>query len=272
MVGWTLVVVTGADVADAIFKLPLTNIPNTLSSLRERYDQLVLRSETLPYEFNMRTPPEMDLSLVIQYLPKDFFKSASGSHDTTDAVPEDASVTPVIYHKTALMLALAGWQEHVHPRLGQQMGSVSCQACYRILGLWLFKSKELNNDGEVVKEAAMNCLDVVKEHRDYCPWRDPSSQNGSRVATPDNPLLAGWEVVLRTLRNYYYLRHGGHAELDRARTGTTLADDNDDDDNDKSVREARDKERWARLRRVKSLFDPKKKIARTASQKTAREV
>ena len=41
-----------------------------------------------------------------------------------------------------------------------------------------------------------------------------------------------------------------------------------DDEEDPAAREAKDKERWARLRRVKSLFDTKnsKKLRRTLSR------
>ena len=44
--------------------------------------------------------------------------------------------------------------------------------------------------------------------------------------------------------------------------------DGADDEEDPAAREAKDKERWARLRRVKSLFDTKnsKKLRRTLSR------
>jgi len=137
---------------------------------------------------------------------------------------------------------------------------VSCQACFRVLGLWLFKSKEVNEAEEEVVGAAVSCLDVTKEHREYCPWRNPASQSGSTASTS----LAGWEVVLRVLKNDYYLRTNGERAASKVsrqatpqREGTPVIDDEIDDADAESIREENDKKRWARLRRVKSLFNTK---------------
>ena len=235
---------------DAIFKLPLNHAQTTIQGIRERYEELKTRSENLPYLHDLRTPPELDLDLVVKYLPENFFKTPNQNAST--AGPE--------VNKVALTLSLCGWQSHTHPRLGPQPGSISCHACFRVLGLWLFKSKEVNSQGERVISAAMNCLDVVKEHREYCPWRNAISQNGSKAASPGKVLLAGWETVLRVLRNDHFLKNGGDvAELEKGRpvtSGDVGAGGGGEED--KKAEEARDKERWARLRRVKSLFDTKR--------------
>jgi hypothetical protein len=181
---------------------------------------------------------------------------------------------PAEINKVAFQMALFGWEGHTHDRLGAQLGSVSCQACFRVLGLWLFRSKKVNGAGEQVEGAVVDCLNVVSEHRDYCPWRNPRSQNGSVKSSTS--LIAGWEIVLRVLKNDYYLIHNADRPAEKSRP---MSSDNSElgvlgaeieDDDARSISEEKDKERWARLRRVKSLFDTKagKKLHRTDMKKS----
>ena len=207
----------------------------------------------------MRTPPDFDLDLILSYLPNNFFVSP----DTSEDVP------PAKVNKVAFTMALFGWQGYKHERLGVQSGSVSCQACFRVLGLWIFKSKEINEAGEEVANPVVNCLDIVKEHRDYCPWRNAASQNGQKATeSPECTTLAGWEIVLRVLKNDHYLRHGNEMQAARASmpvASKPVASDDavseihstPEEDEDAKSRDEKDKQRWARLRRVKSLFDTK---------------
>jgi len=239
--------------------LPLNQTPATIETLRERYDELCSRSQNLPYLFNLLPPLELDLDRGLSYLPSDFFSAAS----------EDAPAADI--NKVAFMMALFGWQGHKHPRLGDQPQSVSCQACFRVLGLWIFKSKEVNEAGEEVSSPVVNCLDVVKEHREYCPWRNAASQNGQKATEKSgNHALAGWEIVLRVLKNEHYLRHGKETQISKTSKPATSDAASEvesilDDNEDTKSRDEKDKQRWARLRRVKSLFDTKsgKKVKRT---------
>ncbi|PVH84178.1 zf-C3HC-domain-containing protein [Cadophora sp. DSE1049] len=246
---------------DSIFKLPLNHPPTTIESLRKRYYELLERSQTLPYPFNMRTPEGFDLELVLSYLPPGFFSSpASG---------EQSINPPADVNKVAFMMALFGWQGHKHERLGIQLGSVSCHACFRVLGLWIFRSKEVNDAGEEVAGAVVDRLDVVKQHRDYCPWQNPTSQNGKNPTKTSTSSMAGWEIVLRILKNDHHLRTAKNPQGGKALSPGTINEvvqvDVDDDDA-KSIRDEKDKERWARLRRVKSLFETKNKRRSTASK------
>lgn len=214
--------------------------------------------------FNLRTPPGFDLDVVIGHLPPNFF--ASDTLENREA--------PV--NKVALLMALFGWQGHTHDRLGPQLGSVSCQACFRVLGLWIFKSKQVNEAGEEVVGAAMSCLDLVKEHRDYCPWQNAMSQNGKGPVKMSTTGMAGWEIILRILQNDHLLRSRRESPVGKTRPITPEnageidsgigADVGDDDA--MSIRDEEDKKRWARLRRVKSLFETKagKKLQREKSK------
>jgi len=246
---------------DSIFKLPLNHPGTTIHQLHDRYDELCARKETLPYMMNVRKPPGFDLDLILSYLPSDFFASTSAQHIGNPVQQE--------VNRVAFVMALFGWQGHKHEKLGEQLGSVSCQACFRVLGLWLFKSKEVNEAGEEITGAAMSKLDIVKEHRDYCPWQNAASQNGLRAsAISSASALAGWEIIIRILKNDHHLRLSGERlgsresrqpSVDNASEFASTFGTEVDDEAAKSIRDEKDKTMLRRLRRVKSLFETKGK-------------
>ncbi|CAD6449323.1 f2dc6154-6610-4cfe-979e-992d250a1979 [Sclerotinia trifoliorum] len=249
---------------DVIFKLPLNKPAVTIQTLRERYDELQQRAEHLPYLSNMTPPEGLDIDRVITYLPRDFLKSS----------PEAQTNTQSEINKVALMMSLCGWQGHKHDRLGHQLESVSCQTCYRILGLWMFKSKSISATGKETEPAIVSGLDPIAQHREYCPWRNPVSQNGlAATQSSKSRELAGWEVVLRVLKSEHGLRAGREKNEKGSRRsyiaptmneasgedGNDLAHDFADDEDAKSIRDAKDKDLMARLRRVKTFIALKKR-------------
>ncbi|KAK6846406.1 hypothetical protein PG987_001594 [Apiospora arundinis] len=280
---------------DTLLRLSLTSPQTALPSLRQRYDELCMRPAFLPYDFNLRLPDAMQLQTIKSQLPPRFF---------TDPPPPPTNPPAAKPNDVALALALAGWQGLSNARIGQVPNSASCTTCLRRLGLWMFKSREINQDtNEVIIPAPMDHLDPVREHRFFCPWRNPVSQRnpGSNTTEADDKMA--WEILLQTLRNAAYLRsQGSHKKsttpahgrskssivpttptpntaspLSRRRPGTAggeedtsdehllmLSPDLVGDDEDGAERAAEDKQRWARLRRVKSLFETKagKKLRR----------
>lgn len=256
-----------------IFKLPLNNATTAIQGLKQRYMELCARASNLPPVANLRLPSDLDLELVISYLPPTFFSSPPPKN------PDEADADTTSYvNRAALTMALFGWQEYNHDRLGSQLGSVSCHSCFRVLGLWLFKTKEGNTVTEELNGPVINCLDVVKEHRQYCPWSNSISQNGTSSAkSATTPALAGWETLIRVLKNDHHLRQSAtirttihpvtrQGTADNVESELSVGVDLDDDEA-RSIREEKDKERWARLRRVKSLFDSKgnKRLQRQAA-------
>ncbi|RDW85775.1 hypothetical protein BP5796_04100 [Coleophoma crateriformis] len=240
---------------DKIFRLPLSHPQVALDQLYQRYTELEKRKDTLPYSYNLRIPPDFNLDNILSFLPVDFFTSSQ------EQIPEQQS-RPV--NRVALTMALFGWQGHTHERLGPQFGSVSCGACFRVLGLWLFKSKGVNEAGEEIEGPVVPGLHVVSEHRAYCPWRNAESQNGTKaLAGESNPAVPGWEVLILVIRNHHRLTTGGAISPPSKRTYSPEESEGvaveEDDETARSIRDQKDKERWTRMRRVKSLFEPKAK-------------
>lgn len=153
----------------------------------------------------------------------------------------------------------------------------------------MFKSKQVDPEThDVLVPAAMDHLDPLREHRFFCPWRNGAVQRnpGAKHPSPkDEEPKAGWEVLVTVLKNDAFLRskmddRPGHGRSQssvvpgqRGLSGTparpttaggadvtpSLGVDGEEEEEveDEAVRAAKDKERWARLRRVKGLFNTK---------------
>ncbi|KAG6318421.1 hypothetical protein E4U22_005420 [Claviceps purpurea] len=288
---------------DSLLRLSFSNTQATLASLRQRYDELSSRSSSLPYEINLRLPDDVNLDDVLSQLPPDFFTTPPPTTDQSVSV--DSAHRPP--NRVALALALMGWQGLTDSRIGAVSNSASCHTCFRRLGLWMFKSKEVDPQGNVVVPAPMDHLDPVREHRLFCPWKDARAQSRSALTSDKQPptLSTAWKTLIQTIKNESDLRSvysGGQSrrvgQLRNEEAGSpsssrgisaspaslapstpsprksmpficvssppeTLTGEEAD-----KARDAKDKERWARLRKVKSLFDTKgsKKFKREVSR------
>ncbi|KAK6956660.1 hypothetical protein Daesc_001939 [Daldinia eschscholtzii] len=262
---------------DTLLRLSLTSPSTALVSLRQRYDELCARQFFLPYLFNLRLPAGLDLQAIKSQLTPSFF---------TD--PPPPSTNPSVPNDVALALALTGWQGLTNPRVGAVPNSATCATCLRRLGLWMFKSKEVDEEtNQILVPAPMDYLDPIREHRFFCPWRNAAVQHNPGSKKVDNK--TAWEVLLQTIKNNSYLRaqaeksnQRGFFHRSSASVPTTPAKGgqtadgrspmlgSEDEEEDMSARDAKDKERWARLRKVKNLFDTKngKKLRRSLSRPT----
>ncbi|GKT57757.1 C3HC zinc finger domain-containing protein [Colletotrichum tofieldiae] len=268
---------------DSLLRLSLTNAKISMEALRHRYDELCGRKPFLPYEFNLRLPEGLNIDNVLTQLPGDFFTNPPPAKDSPD---------PKQPNRVALALALTGWQGLTNPRIGAVPNSASCHTCLRRLGLWMFKSKEVSADGEILVPAPMDHLDPVREHRFFCPWKNPITQRLGSAKPGSGSDMAAWKCLAQVLKNDAYLRgalddrpknrwhnRGASVPSTPVRRGVappltpggydspSAATEPGGDEDEKS-RDARDKERWARLRRVKSLFESKnaKKLRRQLSR------
>ncbi|KAK3998292.1 putative mRNA export factor rsm1 [Cladorrhinum sp. PSN332] len=265
---------------DSLLRLPLPNPKLALATLRARYDELCSRSAAfLPYEFNLRLPEGLDLDEIISHLPSTFFSS-----NPTPSYPNSDKIS-----RPALALALLGWQGLTNPRLSNAPipNSASCHTCLRRLGLWMFKSKEVDTEtNQVLVPAPMGHLDPVVEHRFFCPWKNGNVQRnpGSKDEKEAKP---AWEVLKEVLRNESFIRskveHSNHGRSKSAAaaagvaktperrrpitsgTGTggpgtpasVAGTEGGEVEGEEETRKKKDQDMMSRLRRVKSLFNTK---------------
>ena len=160
----------------------------------------------------------------------------------------------------AMLLALFGWKAEE----GHIKGLVTCKACFRRLGLWLFKA---SSDAA---PASMERLDVIGEHRDYCPWINPLAQNGAASRRTSLDGLAGWQVLVRAVEaSAMHKKHvfeevtpatpmkPGEFGDDAASVVDTMKSVSTPKD-DRKERDEKDRERWAKLKRLKQVFHVKR--------------
>ena len=86
------------------------------------------------------------------------------------------------YDHRLLQCGVTGWS-------GSQLGTrglLTCTTCHRRVGLWLFT--ETTGDNELRWEEEQ--LDLVREHKRYCPWVNKETQTGG---------MPGWEVMMSML-------------------------------------------------------------------------
>lgn len=152
----------------------------------------------------------------------------------------------------------------------------------------MFKSKQVDPEtNAVLVPAAMDHLDPLREHRFFCPWKNGNVQRnpGAKPPAKGEEVKAGWEILVTVLKNDAFLRSKmeeparGHGRSKSTFvTGQTLApetpgrpttagggevtpprgvDIGEEELEDEATRAVKDKERWARLRKVKSLFNTK---------------
>lgn len=238
---------------DTIQRLPLVHQKIALDGLRMRYESLLAMAPELPPQVS--TPDSLDVLSIIQqasYLlsaPSETTSTASNS--STDHI-----------NKSGLLLALFGWQaedNHIS-------GLATCTACFRRLGLWLFKSPD----------SSMDRLDVIGEHREYCPWVNPLSQNGgSRRSSLDG--LAGWEVLLRAVKARSSREPPVSKNVDDLLGSRDSLEDGGEDaasfvetvvGEDEKTRDETDRQRWAKLKRLKQVFHVKKRPGTSGSSVT----
>ncbi|EGC49279.1 conserved hypothetical protein [Histoplasma capsulatum var. duboisii H88] len=254
---------------DTIQRLPLTNPETAVNSLHTRYLNLASLESKLPPIDNIQPPSELDLDETLRILPPTFLSDTlecvTGQH--TDKLPEqpidhDASRTNIScqngdgkVNKTAFALAIFGWD--ATPDIGA--GLATCGACFRRLGLWMYKPKE---DGSISVYAK---LDVVGEHLDYCPWVNPETQSGGRkpvLHSFDGKRQSGWEILAQAIKTVHRRRTrcdipSTPAEAAEAANQESLANPAEDKLDDDEKRKLRDREWWIKLRRVRQSLQVK---------------
>ncbi|KAJ5346653.1 hypothetical protein N7541_009135 [Penicillium brevicompactum] len=246
--------------------LPLTNYENALSGLHTRYTNISKMGDKLPANDIIETPEGLDINSIINELPQEWFKADDVSSSNEEPVANgDIQGSSHSTHstqsklqsanRTALALALLGWDA----TSDGAAGLVGCSACFRRLGLWMYKPKD---NGDVTVYTSLN---VADEHMDYCPWIDKSAQSGTgRANEKISELRAGWQLVAEAVKVKHRrtLRTMASTDTLNAETATPSAAA-EEEDNPEAKKKA-EREWWAKIRRVRQVLttkSPKRKSA-----------
>lgn len=258
-----------------IHRLPLANPDVAISGLQKRYLNLVKMEDKLPVEEAIQTPESLDLDEVINVLPTGFvepdkpnemtepekqpettqpetikpeIKEEGENQESSPQAQEEIS-QKITINKAALALALFGWDTVS----GGTAGLAACGACFRRLGLWMYKPKA---DGAEID----NPLEVASEHMEYCPWVSGQAQSGTGKPT-DKPetLRSGWQVSAQALKVKHRRQIRSTASMDTLRAGSETPSMMDgsvvDSEVDEEAKKATDREWWSKIRRMRQVLN-----------------
>ena len=165
----------------------------------------------------------------------------------------------------ALEVALHGW------RGSTESGSnlLHCDACFQRIGLWMYQtgyrpSQTYSDDEDTESETTIY---LVEMHREHCPWRNPATQKASGS-------LSGFNAsqVLQRVVSTYSRDQRRRSDLQ----STTQSNEIDPPESTESTAAInspllskeevarQDKERESRLRKLKNLFNIKRRSTKSA--------
>ncbi|KAI9886091.1 MAG: Protein fmp52, mitochondrial [Watsoniomyces obsoletus] len=263
--------------ADDVYQIYYTRERPTLTQLKERYESLRAMSAKLPARIKHPLKPSQHLHYLMEMLPlivdghRDWPQMSEERQNEWKEHPPEMD---------ALILAIFGWEgDNSHPK-----GLISCNACFRRVGLWLYQGKDERSprspsdptrSTSMSDDDAVSELDVITEHREYCPWISTITQTESRMK-PES----GWESLVRQLLSWYDQRRSNTDERPRraaeggeereqqerqsqrnvpleGESGTGILSVEPRRQEDTAARDAKDKERFARVKELKKAFDVK---------------
>lgn len=235
--------------------LPLTNCDTALSGLHTRYTNILEMGDKLPADDIIQTPEGLDLDVLIKGLPDEWFKetekaavSMNGEIRPTDIDNQDSTETSKAVNRAALALALLGWDT----ASDGAAGLVGCGACFRRLGLWMYKPKD---NGDVTVYTSLN---VADEHMEYCPWIDKVAQSGTgRPNERLEELRAGWQIVAEAVKVKHRRRVRTMASTDTLRTDLCTPTETAGQEENADAKKKADREWWAKIRRVRQVLTAK---------------
>ncbi|KAL2857966.1 C3HC zinc finger-like-domain-containing protein [Aspergillus pseudoustus] len=243
---------------DTIHRLQLTNPDTAISVFRTRYSRLLKIAEQLPDPASLQTPEGFDAQYIMCILPDTPLRAEpaetqrTGSENGQEGEPLPTVQSHPI-NEVAFVLAFFGWNT-----IDGSPGLAACSACFRRLGLWIYKSKD---KGET---SSHDSLDVANEHMEYCPWINGNAQSGTgKPSEKKDTLQSGWEALVQAVKVKHIRQTRSSTPIgSRAGSeapsmdGSLFGEDNDD------VKKAKDREWWAKIRRMRQVLNvnsPKRK-------------
>ncbi|CEL05272.1 hypothetical protein ASPCAL06390 [Aspergillus calidoustus] len=237
-----------------IHRLQLTNPDTAISGLRARYTRLLKMADQLPDPGLLQAPESFDAGSLMATLPDPRLQpEATETQRTSSENSSESESQPTVqagpFNETAFVLAFFGWDT-----VGGTPGLISCGACFRRLGLWIYKPKE----GEEV--SSNDLLDVATEHMEYCPWINAKTQSGTgKSSEKTGALQSGWEALaqavkvkhLRQTRSSTPMGSRAGSEAPSMDDGPVFNEVNDD------IKKAKDREWWSKIRRMRQVLNVK---------------
>ncbi|KAL4955306.1 mRNA capping enzyme-domain-containing protein [Aspergillus filifer] len=210
--GWICTDVARVTCVSACGGSVIVKIPDELDEL-DGYDgdkiqerkEVLKMADQLPNLDSLKTPEGFDAQDIISILPVGSLQGPEDVRETTEtqhpdkennqdhaSQPQDQSGPTT--NEAALTLAFLGWDS-----VAGSTNLVGCSACFRRLGLWMYKPKD-KDDG-----LDADPLDAANEHIEYCPWINGRAQSGTgKSYGMTETLHSGWELLAQAAKLKHY--------------------------------------------------------------------
>ncbi|OAP62079.1 hypothetical protein AYL99_04282 [Fonsecaea erecta] len=211
----------------------LLNTASALSSLRARYVSLASHLDEIP-----QVEP---LPLASVENPHELEQFRLGGQERP--------------HFDTLRLAVCGWERKCDD-------VIECRHCFRSLGLWLYRGES----------PAIEKLDAIDNHLEYCPWRSAEAQDTeiptghSKTTTgeeivPKKERVPGWVLVYQAITKDNKQRRGSTTTPSTA-VSETVASEHGTESTTPEQREKRMKDLLRRIKEIKKPFNVKALLRR----------
>lgn len=234
-------------------------------------------ADKLPSENAIETPDNFDIDELVSMLPEDWSKDSeetlqtnneaattNGTAGTDTPASPDASgpKTPEkqkapqpsekkseSINRAALAMAFFGWNVVADGTAGL----VACKACFRRLGLWMYKPKA---NGDLTVYSSLN---PETEHMEYCPWINRLAQSGSGKPNEKVEILrSGWELVAQAVKVKQRRRVRSVASMETlSAEPMTPSSEAMEEEVDEEAKKTTEREWWAKIRRVRQVLTSK---------------
>lgn len=186
----------------------------------------------------LELPESLSLPELSKIMPPRVLSDVNPNDVEVDSREKEITATPV--NMVAFALALFGWDVCGDAAAGL----VSCTACFRRLGLWMYKPKD---DGRSSIYAHLNIAD---EHLEYCPWINAKTQTGRERKGVTS--YSGWQLLEQAIHTAHQRKIWLGGDL-TSRPGSS-ASSAPEEDIDNDAKKAKDKEWWVRVRRLRQAL------------------
>ncbi|KAI9657845.1 MAG: hypothetical protein M1831_004081 [Alyxoria varia] len=177
---------------DDIYRLPIARPSIWQPQIAHRYHSFTPISTSVP------SPAQLLHTLKIPYFAKHL---PANLNFTRSETPTSNSSDAPLDHRF-LAFALHGWSAHP----STHNPTATCSACFRRIPLWLFQSNtsDAAKETEAPADSSPRGLDLIGNHRDYCPWVN----GGSQCMPGELGGLPAWRILEIVVGNWIARRVG----------------------------------------------------------------
>ncbi|KAM3415579.1 hypothetical protein BST61_g9100 [Cercospora zeina] len=232
----------------------------------------IVRSTVWQPELSRRFRSLLSIGSSIDKIKIRALESTSAPEKLLGELPRDVidpAETTHPYSVKAFEVALHGWRGA--PDSGNDL--LYCDACFQRIGLWMYQPEYIalrRRPSTTDNEEDDASVDLVEMHREHCPWRNPETQKATGSLAGLNAAQVLHRVVATAARDHRRRSHEAVTIAGASEQAQEAAEMSTETPTLTRAEVAQqDKERESRMRKLKKLFNIKRKSIGALSARSA---